>query len=254
MRGRLRTALLLAAVAACLALEPPAAAQQCGAEPISEPTQSVAPATTPPRPAPPARSARDATLALVVVLLGAAAAVLARGRLRRTGLRALVRGPWSPYLAGAGLGLAATAALALAGKPLGASGAFAGLAGALGRALAPSSRYFHELSPPLLGFQSWLMIGVLVGAAAAAALQGELALRWLPERGWRERFGGGIARRWVLVFLGTAAVGFGAGLAGGCTSGLAISQGALLSPGAFVFIAAMFASGAPIALWTGRRR
>jgi hypothetical protein len=45
-------------------------------------------------------------------------------------------------------------------------------------------------------------------------------------------------------------VQIGAGIAGGCTSGLAISGGAVLSPAAFVFMAGMFAGGIPAAwLW-----
>jgi hypothetical protein len=36
---------------------------------------------------------------------------------------------------------------------------------------------------------------------------------------------------------------YGAGIAGGCTSGLAISGGMLLAPAAFIFIGGMFISG-----------
>jgi hypothetical protein len=45
-----------------------------------------------------------------------------------------------------------------------------------------------------------------------------------------------------------------AGIAGGCTASLGVSGGAVLAPGAFVFMAAMFAGGIPTARFLYRRR
>ena len=50
-------------------------------------------------------------------------------------------------------------------------------------------------------------------------------------------------KRWGLAFIGAIILEYAAGIAGGCTSGLAISGGMLLAPAAFLFIAGMFASG-----------
>jgi len=47
---------------------------------------------------------------------------------------------------------------------------------------------------------------------------------------------------------------YAAGIAGGCTSGLAISGGMLLVPAAFLFIAGMFGSGILTALIIYRNR
>jgi hypothetical protein len=58
----------------------------------------------------------------------------------------------------------------------------------------------------------------------------------------------------VLGFLGAIVLEYGAGIAGGCTSGLAISGGMLLAPAAFLFIAGMFASGIFTALIIYRNR
>jgi hypothetical protein len=78
----------------------------------------------------------------------------------------------------------------------------------------------------------------------------------LPDSQWRERFGASRLRRLAVAFSGACLVQLAAGIAGGCTSGLAISGGAALAPGAFVFMAGMFAGGIPTAwLWhRGRRR
>jgi len=46
-----------------------------------------------------------------------------------------------------------------------------------------------------------------------------------------------------VLFFGGILLEYGAGIAGGCTSGLAISGGVQLAPAAFLFIAGMFASG-----------
>ena len=54
--------------------------------------------------------------------------------------------------------------------------------------------------------------------------------------------------------LGAILLEYAAGIAGGCTSGLAISGGMLLVPAAFLFIAGMFASGIITALVIYRNR
>ena len=61
-------------------------------------------------------------------------------------------------------------------------------------------------------------------------------------------------KRWLVLFLGAILLEYGAGIAGGCTSGLAISGGVQLTPSAFLFMGGMFASGIPIAMILYRRR
>jgi uncharacterized membrane protein YedE/YeeE len=47
-------------------------------------------------------------------------------------------------------------------------------------------------------------------------------------------------QRWLFAFLGGAFMGFGARLARGCTSGQALSGGAVLSVGSWAFMFAVF--------------
>jgi len=169
-------------------------------------------------------------------------------------LGALSKKRWSPLATGAGLGLCAAISLSLVGRPLGASGAYLRLAAYAGRALAPANVYFGVVAPPEIGWQAILLVGVFSGAFVSALLGGELRLRWVPESGWREAFGASRATRWVLAFAGAFLIEVGAGIAGGCTSGLAVSGGVVLSPGAFVFMAGMFAAGIPTAALVARRR
>jgi uncharacterized membrane protein YedE/YeeE len=103
---------------------------------------------------------------------------------------------------------------------------------------------------PGLAWPVWVVLGIFAGAYASAKLSGTANKRWLPETQWQARFGGRRTTRLAIAFVGALLVQVGAGIAGGCTSGLAISGGALLAPSAFLFMAGMFAAGIPTAwLW-----
>lgn len=192
-------------------------------------------------------------LALVLFLLRGEL-VPARGA--RRALRAwLTAKSWNPYLAGAGLGVIVAVSEGVCGRPLFASGAFDKLAAYVGRPLFPSSQYYQYVMSPGITWPVWLMVGVLGGAFLSSRLSGEARIRWLPDTQWVERFGPSRTVRFALAFVGAMLVQIGAGIAGGCTSGLAISGGAVLAPAAFLFMAGMFAGGIPTAmLWYRGRR
>jgi uncharacterized membrane protein YedE/YeeE len=149
-----------------------------------------------------------------------------------------------PYLAGSLLGLVLLAAFVLTGRGLGASGAFATTAAGLTNAVAPAraaasplfARYLDADGP----WRDWLLfelIGVMIGGFVSALLAGRLKRE--IERGPR------ISRRARLTyaFFGGSAMGLGAVLARGCTSGLGLTGGVLLSVGSWLFILAAFAAG-----------
>jgi len=76
----------------------------------------------------------------------------------------------------------------------------------------------------------------------------------MPEKQWTQTFGKSRVTRWVLVFFGAILLEYGVGLAGGCTSGLAIWGGLQLAPAAFLFMGGMFATGILTALIVYRKR
>jgi hypothetical protein len=194
--------------------------------------------------------------AVALVLAGALFKALRPGppTLRRP-LAAWLRGElWSPYVAGALLGLVVAFSEVRGGRPLGASGAFDKLAAYVGRWLFPTSQYYAHLMSPGVTWQVWLMVGVLGGSFASSKLAGKARLRWLPDTEWQARFGASRLLRLGVAFVGAALVQLGAGIAGGCTSGLAISGGAALAPAAFLFMAGMFAGGIPAAWLVYRKR
>lgn len=134
-----------------------------------------------------------------------------------------------PHIAGVGLGLVLLGCFALSGQGLGASGAFASIAS---HAAGMFSR--NRWVEGYLHGGAWMLVevgGLIVGAGLSAWLAGRLARTSAPRGRLAASLGGGVL------------MGVGAALARGCTSGLALSGGALLSVGGWVFMIALFAAG-----------
>lgn len=161
---------------------------------------------------------------------------------------------WSPYVAGVLLGLVGIAAVWASDSLLGASGAFENIAGLIGKAVAPAAfdnMYFNFIMPPGITYGVMLVVGIFFGGMIGAATSG--TLKWgkkdsaNSDEQWKRIFGAQTWKRWLIAFFGAIILEYAAGIAGGCTSGLAISGGMLLAPAAFIFIAGMFVGGIPTA-------
>jgi hypothetical protein len=156
---------------------------------------------------------------------------------------------WSPYVAGAGLGFVTIIALVLSSALLpaptliGASGAYENLVAPVGQAIDASNTYFKFIMPPGLTWAVWTLVGIFLGGLVSALLSGTFKFRKMPDQQWESVFGKSVIKRWLIVFFAAALLEYAAGVAGGCTSGLAISGGVVLAPASFIFIAGMFASG-----------
>ena len=164
---------------------------------------------------------------------------------------------WSPYAAGILLGVTGVLAVWLSKSLLGASGAFENLAGMLGKAIAPQAfniMYFNFIMPSGITWGVVLLIGIIIGGGLGALSSGTWKISTNADPQWRAIFGPQTWKRWAIGFFGAIILEYGAGIAGGCTSGLAISGGMLLAPAAFLFIAAMFMSGILTALIVYRKR
>lgn len=161
---------------------------------------------------------------------------------------------WSPYVAGVLLGLVGIAAVWASDSLLGASGAFENIAGMIGKVVAPAAfdnMYFNFIMPPGITYGVMLVVGIFFGGMIGAATSG--TLKWgkkdsaNSDEQWKRIFGAQTWKRWLIAFFGAIILEYAAGIAGGCTSGLAISGGMLLAPAAFIFIAGMFVGGIPTA-------
>jgi uncharacterized protein len=176
-------------------------------------------------------------------------------------LKYISKETWSPYVAGILLGVVGILAVWISNSLLGASGAFENLAGLIGKAIAPlafDNMYFNFIMPPGITWGVILLVGVFFGGLIGAATS--KTLKWGKKDSansdvqWKRVFGPQTWKRWVLGFLGAILLEYAAGIAGGCTSGLAISGGMLLVPAAFLFIAGMFGSGILTALIIYRKQ
>jgi hypothetical protein len=155
---------------------------------------------------------------------------------------------WSPYLVGTLIGILSMFTFYFSNHPLGASTAYARVAGLIGERVAPDHthnlKYFAD-NKPKVGWELMLVVGVVVGGFLAALSGHELTGRLLPEL-WQDRFGTGAASAWLRVlaaFLGGALMAFGARLAGGCTSGHGISGTMQLSVGSWITAICIFLGG-----------
>jgi len=166
-------------------------------------------------------------------------------------LKYIRKDEWSPYVAGILLGLVGIATVWLANTTLGASGGFENIAGMLGKAVAPAlfdNVYFKYVMQPGITFPVVLLVGIFFGGMLGAFSSGTFKFRTMDDEQWKTAYGAQRWKRWLLLFVGAIILEYAAGIAGGCTSGLAISGGMLLAPSAFLFIAGMFASGIVTAL------
>lgn len=158
---------------------------------------------------------------------------------------------WSPYLVGGLIGVLSMLTFYFSDKPLGASTAYARLAGLLGGMAAPrhtQSLYFYaEKKAPKIGWEVMLVVGIAIGAFFAAFSGGEITARWLPPL-WAERFGESVWLRLAVGLCGGVLMGFGARLAGGCTSGHGISGALQLALGSWIALIGFFVGGVVAAM------
>jgi len=150
----------------------------------------------------------------------------------------------SPYIAGVALGLVLLTSFFVTGHGLGASGAMMRTVVAAEKAVAQGhvnnneylAHYGREGKNP---FDHWMIFEV-IGVFAGALLSGALAGRIKKET----NKGPAITnkQRWIYAAIGGGFFGFGARLARGCTSGVALSGGATLALGSWITMLMIFAA------------
>ena len=163
---------------------------------------------------------------------------------------------WNPYAAGVDLGLVLLGSFVLTGHGLGASGTFKHLGAAIlhqadatwaeenGNVGAFFANPGHSSLDDLIVFLSLgAAIGVLLAAVTARRFRVE-TIR--GPRASREQ-------RWVLAGAGGILAGLGAQLARGCTSGQALTGGAQLALGSWIFMFSVF-GGAYALAWFVRKQ
>ncbi|MCB0124184.1 MAG: YeeE/YedE family protein [Caldilineaceae bacterium] len=155
----------------------------------------------------------------------------------------------NPYVGGALLGVVLFLAFFLTGNGLGASGGLNRLLLVVEDAIAPEhvdrTAYLLTMAGgdtnPLDSWIVFLTVGTVIGGFFAGWRNGRIKLETNkgPQISSRQR--------WAMAFIGGTLMGYGARFARGCTSGQALSGGAVLSVGSWAFMFAVFGGGYALA-------
>jgi uncharacterized protein len=160
----------------------------------------------------------------------------------------------NPYVGGTLIGLALFLAFYVTGNGLGASAAISRMQVAVLGLFAPGHvdrvAYFAEMGGGALNPLNHTSVFMLFGTILGGTVSGLLTHRFRPEL----RKGPNVsnANRVLFALLGGTIVGYGARLARGCTSGQALSGGAVFSVGSFAFMFAVFAGAYALAYFARR--
>lgn len=162
---------------------------------------------------------------------------------------------WNPYLAGFALGLVLLATFLIMGKGLGASGGVNRVAvfalDTVASSHADNTPYMARLksgNPNLLdSYFVFEILGVFLGGSVSAFAAGRLKRDVV--RGPNITVG----KRLMFAITGGVIMGVAARLARGCTSGQALTGGAILSVGSWVFMLSVFAGGYALAYFVRRQ-
>ncbi|MCP4754974.1 MAG: YeeE/YedE family protein, partial [Proteobacteria bacterium] len=151
----------------------------------------------------------------------------------------------NPYIGGIGIGTILFLSFFLVGKGLGASGALTRLLAFGMDKIAPVhtagisyfDRYLTSSTHPLDNWLVYMMIGIVAGGLIAGIRGKRIKTAMLKGDNTTNK------RRIVTAFVGGLLVAFGARLAGGCTSGLALTGASIQAVAGWVFFMSVFAAG-----------
>jgi uncharacterized membrane protein YedE/YeeE len=160
----------------------------------------------------------------------------------------------NPYFAGALIGIVLFAAFALTHSGLGASGALGRIQISITKMFSPShvdqvSTFASVASGdrnPLDHASVMLLIGTFLGGMLSAGINGRMKLEIFKGNRITK------TQRLFFALLGGLIMGYGARFARGCTSGQALSGGAVLSLGSWAFMFSVFIGGYAIAYFVRR--
>lgn len=169
---------------------------------------------------------------------------------------------WSPYLAGALVGLLAIisvwATTVLMGKTnyLGASTTFVRAAGLLERAVAPervAANEYFTTSKVKVDWQFMLVSGIFLGALISSVTDRSFKWESVPPV-WAKRFGNSPIKRAVGAVLGGMVAMVGARMADGCPSGHGLSGMMQFSVSSLAALCLFFGVGIAVAAMVYRGR
>ena len=156
---------------------------------------------------------------------------------------------WNPYVAGVLLGLVLLASFLVAGRGLGASGVTSQILAHGFDALSLDNEYLQSQKSNDSLADSWILfevVGMFLGAFFSAKQSGRSKKEITKGSSISNK------KRLISALIGGLLMGFAARLARGCTSGQALTGGALLNAGSWLFMIAVFI-GAYLAIIYSKR-
>ncbi len=160
----------------------------------------------------------------------------------------------NPYLGGMLLGIVLFLAFFLTGNGLGASGGLNRIVVSVEDIIAADHinriPYLAKLAGGDVNPLDHWLIALVAGTLLGGLLSSVVNKRFKVET--RKGPLISIRTRWIMAFIGGSIMGYGARFARGCTSGQALSGGAVLSVGSWAFMFAVFA-GAYAVAWFVRK-
>jgi len=154
----------------------------------------------------------------------------------------LTKSIWSPYLAGALVGVLAVLSVVVSTKVLskpkylGASTTFVRVTGLIVQQVeknhVDNNEYFQS-EKIKVDWQMMVVLGIFIGALLSSLLGKSYKKEFVPKI-WEERFGNSPVVRGAGAFIGGIILLFGARLAGGCPSGHGLSSIMQLAASGFI--------------------
>lgn len=150
---------------------------------------------------------------------------------------------WNPYACGIGLGLVLLAAFVVMGRGIGASGAMTSVVATGVQTVSATHAEANAFYMGYLGdgsvhpLKDWLVfevLGVLIGGFISGKLAHRAKIK--IEKGPLISTN----RRFLFAFVGGVIMAFGTKLARGCTSGQALTGGAMMNVGSWLFMISLF--------------
>jgi hypothetical protein len=152
---------------------------------------------------------------------------------------------WNPYVIGVSIGILIILSFVITGRGLGAIGAFSSFVASIMKSIAPEhtlmnpvfSEYVSGVDHPLKDWVVFEIAGVCLGGLISGLLSKRFKFEVIkgPQISSTNRL--------ILAFTGGMLMAFAARVTRGCTSGLAMSGGAVLSLGAWLFMFSVFIGG-----------
>lgn len=152
---------------------------------------------------------------------------------------------WSPYIAGAGIGILLWCSFLFSDRPLGCSTAFSKTSGMIESLICPDkvkNKEYYKMFNPEIDWQWMMVLGIILGSFFSSVLSGTFHISFVPSA-FQAAFGDNIFLRFITALTGGVLMGLGARWSWGCTSGHGISGISQLSLASLIAVMGFFVAG-----------